>query len=107
MFTFFSQIVTYITTYLRTLAGAFLQAVSNWIKAVLNIVRGWIIEWMPTSVSDWINNADWDPYLQVLADVQWFLPIAQVLGILATTYTLVGLVRLGRWLFACLPTLGG
>lgn len=79
--------------------------VITWGVAWLTAVRDWLLTQMPPEVVSWLNQHPWESWYSYLDDVAWILPVYGALGIILTTYTLVGAVRLVRWVVGCIPTL--
>lgn len=80
----------------------------GWVAAFANWAWGYCMALIPASWAEFLRTdfipADVWTYLGI---VQYWIPVSQGFGIIVTVVTLQATIRLARWMFALVPTLGG
>lgn len=76
------------------------------VKFVMEIWQG-LLYLLPVEVIDIMLGVNWGVVNGYLSEVSWILPVGPALGMLSTTLGVCGLIRLGRGIKSCIPTISG
>jgi len=79
----------------------------GWLSDLLVWLASALVELLPSDTAAYLSQNAVGSIAPYIALARYWLPFDSVMGILATTLALVGLIRFGRWCFAFIPTLGG
>lgn len=93
------NILSWVVTFTGNTADAAWQFALDFMQAAGELA----LRLMPEEVAEYFNGLDFSAATDAMAPIAYLIPLPELLLIVVTTYSLVGLIRLTRWLLACIP----
>lgn len=108
MISFLGDILRYLFALVRDLLVVPLLGIFSFVRRLIGEdLVNFAVNLIPNGFKDIFNAIDIAQLASLVSDVAWILPLFAILSIQAAAFSVAGGIRLGRWILALIPTIGG
>lgn len=75
---------------------------------LVKTVRDWMFAALPPAIGDYLNSlvVHLATLLDAVGFISWFIPVYALMGVVASTWAVVYVIRVVRWVYSAVPTVG-